>query len=227
MKSDPLLTKAALLAKKRDYEGAFKILKDEEDRYNGSFKYYYLYGIISLHSGSYVEAHEFLQYAKRLKYNDVSTLLGLAVLYLKRMNTVQAVDYYLDVLEKDPKNKIAKNALAVIRKHSAAESLSDWMTPDKLVKLFPPLPAPFIKQKTILIAFSAFIISMFVLFSTLIIAGILPNPFQKHTERPVAEYILSREDRNDPVQTGGSYRYILTSTQVIQLYERSLALFTA
>ena len=226
MKSDSLLIKAALLAKKRNYEGAFRILKNEEDRYNGSFKYYYLYGIISLHSGSYVEAHEFLQFAKRIKYNDVPTLLGLAVLYLKRMNTVQAVDYYLDVLEKDPKNKIAKNALAVIRKYTAAEELSDWMTPERLSKFFPPIPAPAVNKKVILTG-GCCLLAAIVIFSILITARAIPNPFKKNAGRPAAEFVLSREERSDPVQIGGSYRYIMTSNQVIQQYERALSLFAS
>jgi len=226
MNSDPLLTKAAILAKNRNYEGAFKILKDEEDRYNGSFKYYYLYGIISLHAGNFVEAHEYLQYANRIKFNDVSTLLGLAVLYLKRLNTVKTIDLYLDVLEKDPKNKIAKNAMNIMQKYSAPEALSDWMTPLKLEKLYPPIPAPLITKKTVFTIVFSLIAAFFLTFGILVLSKTIPNPFKNKTQRLSEEYVLSRQERNEPVETGGYYRYILTSGQAITLYERALSLFT-
>jgi len=222
MKLDPLLNKAAYLAKKRDYEAAFKILKDEEDRYNGSFKYYYLFGIICLHSGYYTEAHEYLQYAKRIKYNDISVLLGLAVLYLKRPNTVMAVDYYLDVLELDPQNKIAIKALEIIRKHSSAEALSDWMSPDNLAKFFPPVPVKVFERKKLVIFISAIVIGLVLAFG---IFMIVRKPLRP--ERPTAEFILSRQERNEPVQVGGYYRYILTSSQALSNYERALSLFSS
>ncbi|MDR2965098.1 MAG: hypothetical protein LBU88_04915 [Treponema sp.] len=65
MKLDPLLSRAAKFAKKRDYEAAMKILRDEEDRYNGAFKYYYLCGIICLYSGAFLEAKHYLERAKK------------------------------------------------------------------------------------------------------------------------------------------------------------------
>jgi tetratricopeptide (TPR) repeat protein len=224
MSVDPVLNKAAILAKRRDYESALKMLKDEEDRYYGSFRYYYLYAVICLYSGSFVEAHENFNLARRLKIKDSSTMLGLAVLYLKRLNTGQAVDYYLDVQEMDPGNKIAKKALDVIRKHSSSEALSDWMTPQQLTKLFPPIPGPVINfftvSKAVLILTAAF----FLVYGILMIFNLAPNPFVRD-QRPHTEFILSSEERNDPVEVGGLYRYILTRDQAISLYDRALALF--
>ena len=227
MKSDPVLNKAAVLAKKRNYEAAFKILKDEEDRYSGSFKYYNLYGIICLHAGNYVEAHEFLNYAKQKNFKDISTLLGIAALRLKKPDTAQAVDYYLDVLEKDPKNKIAKKALDVIRKQSDPDALSAWMTPDNLAKLFPPIPAKVINQRTVAASLCALMLAAILTFGILIAVKALPNPFNRRSERLVPEYALSRQDRNESLQESSYNRFVLTEiSQAIDLYDRALSLFT-
>jgi len=227
MKPDPILNKAAILAKKRDYKGAFQILKDEEDRYNGSFKYYNLYGIISLHSGNFVEAHEFLQYAKQKNFKDVSTLLGLAALYLKRPKTAQAVDYYLDVLEIEPKNKIAKKALDIIRRQSDSGALSDWMTPERFSKLFPPIPASVITKKTIITGACALVLVVIFVFGVLIAVKAIPNPFKNRSERYIPEYTLSRQDRNESLQESHYNRYVLTEiSQAIDLYEKAFSLFT-
>ena len=227
MKLDPLLSKAARLAKKRDYEGALKILGAGEDRYNGSFKYYYLYAVICLHSGSFVEALTFFRRARQIKMNDPNTLLGLAVLYLKRMNTVQAVDHYLDVQEIQPKNRIAKKALAVIRKYSASDALSEWMTPSRLEKLYPPIPfAPL--SSRVIIGASLILAAALILASGLfLIFRVLPSPFKTRQARPTAEFVLSGQERSEPVEVGGSYRYILTRDQATGLYDRALSLFTA
>ena len=227
MKSDPVLDKAAILAKRKHFDGAFKVLKDEEDRYNGSFKYNYLFGIISLHSGSFVEAHEYLQYAWRIKPKDINTMLALAVLFLRRSNTVKAVDYYLDVLEMQKNNKIAKNALQIIRKNSAPEALSEWMTPDRIEKLFPPIPVPLVNQRSILTAVFSLAAIIVITLGILFITKTISNPFKSRNARPTEEYVLSNQERKDSIETGGLYRYILTSSQAITIYERSLSLFTS
>jgi len=226
MNIDLVLNKASSLAKKRDYESALRMLKDEEDRYYGSFKYYYLYAVICLHSGSFVEAHENFNLARKIKMKDPNTMLGLACLYLKRINTVQAVDYYLDVQEIEPKNKIAKNALLIIKKYSGAEALSDWMTPQRLSKLFPPIPSPAITPKAVLNFFLALSAAAVIAYMVLSFLQIIPGPFKPKTKRPVSEYALSNQERNEAVQTGGYFQTTpLTQDQVINLYNEALSLF--
>jgi tetratricopeptide (TPR) repeat protein len=227
MKLDPLLNKAAILAKKRDYEGALRILRDEEDRYNGSFQYYYLYAVISLHAGSFLDAYTYFQSARRIKIKDPSTMLGLAVLLLKRMNTSQALDYYLDVNEMEPDNGIAKNALSIIRKHSTSDELSEWLTPEKLSKLYPPIPGPSISARTIINAALISCMAVILVLATLVAFRVLPSPFKKPETRPTANFVLTSQERSQPVETGGTYMYILTRSQALDLYDRALSLFTS
>ncbi|MDR2943262.1 MAG: tetratricopeptide repeat protein [Treponema sp.] len=221
MKLDPLLSKAARLARSKNYEGALKILKDEEDRYFGSFKYYYLYGVICLYSGAFVDAHASFKHARNIKMKDPDTLLGMAVLYLKRMDTVQAVDYYLDVQELNPKNKTAKKALSVIRKHSDPQALSDWLVPERLAKLFPSIPFPGISVKTVVSALLIFAVTLVLFF------GISAKIRSMPSSRPSAQFALSAQERGAPVETGGSYMYILTKDQATDYYDKALSLFTS
>ena len=232
MKADPIINKALIFARKRNYEGALKILTDEEGRYYGSYKYNYLYGLICLHAANYVEAKTFFERARKIKQTgDASLMLGFAVLNLRRMDTVQAIDYYLDVLGIEPKNKTAKKALEVIRKNSGGEALSDWMT-DNISKLFPPIPVPAISVKAIInstiILFAVFLLVF------LIFRGINSNsgPFKAKNKRPSNEFILSSQEKKDAVQSDEMsadlvYTYILTRDQAVNLYDRSLALFTS
>jgi len=225
MKFDSFLNKAAILAKKRNYEGALTALKYEEERYYGSFKYYYLYGIICLYAGNYAEAHENFNLARKIKINDPNLMLGFAVLYLKRMDTVQAVHYYLEVQELDKNNKLAKKALAVIRKYSAGEALSEWMT-ENLSKLFPPIPAPFITAKEIINIVLILAASAVIFIGILISAKVMPSPFKKN-QRPTADFVLTSQERRESVQVDGYYKYILTRDQAISHYDKALSLFTS
>ncbi|MDR3020981.1 MAG: tetratricopeptide repeat protein [Treponema sp.] len=227
MKLDPVLSRAAFLAKKRNYENALKLLKAEEDRYYGSFKYYYLYGIICLHSGAAVEALSNFKLASQIKMRDPSLMLAFAALYLKRMNTVQAIDYYLDVQEIDPKNKIAKRALSVMRNYSTSDALSDWLTPSRIAKLFPPIPGPVLDSRTIGIGALGLVLALFLFCIALVGFKVLPSPFKSRQTRPTADFTLSVDERRSPVETGGSYMYILTRDQATGFYDRALSLFAA
>jgi len=225
MRLDSFLNNVTILAKKRNYEGALSVLKNEEERYYGSFKYYYLYGIICLYSGNYAEAHENFNLARKIKINDPNLMLCFAALYLRRMDTVQAVHYYLEVQEIDPKNRIAKKALDVIRKYSAGEALSEWMT-ENLSKLFPPIPAPSVTAKTILNITLIFAAAVILVFVILISVKALPSPIKARNKRQTAEFILSNQERRESVQVDGYYRYILTRDQAVNLYDKALSLFT-
>jgi len=219
MKLDPILSKAARLARSKKYELALKVLKDEEDRYLGSFKYYYLYGVISLYSGAFTDALKSFNQARNIKINDPYLMLGMAVLYLKRMNTVQAVNYYLDVQEIDQKNKIAKRALAVIRKHSDSQALSDWMTPEKLAKLFPPIPFPGVNVKAVVASVLILTAAVVLFFGISYKIRSMPSP------RPSAQFILSTEERNAPLETDGPYMKTLKKDEAAGYYDKALSLF--
>ena len=225
MKVDPILRKAVRLARSRNYEGAFRTLEPEVNRYYGSFRYYYLLGIICLHAGDFGGALTWLRLARAKKMQNPQVLLGLAVLYLRRGETGKAVDFYLDVQELDPKNKIAQKALAVIRKHSNPDTLSEWLESGRLPGLFPPIPGAGVSADMLVIPGAVLAAALILGFGILIICGIIPNPLQKRGGRPAAEFSLSSEERNEPVQVGGSWRYVLTKREALDVYDKAIDLF--
>ncbi|MDR1319069.1 MAG: tetratricopeptide repeat protein [Treponema sp.] len=227
MKLDPILAKAARFARSGKYESAIRTLEPEDNRYYGSFRYYYLLGVSCLHVGDFGGALNYFRLAQDVKLRDPLVLLGLAVLYLRRGETDRAVDFYLDVQELDEKNRIAKRALKVIRKYAGADSFSAWLESGKLSSLYPPVPSPGLSPNRIFIAAAAVLAALALCFGALVKTRIVPNPFARRDGRKlISEISLNREERNEPVQIGGAYRYILTRTQVLETYERALSLFT-
>jgi tetratricopeptide (TPR) repeat protein len=228
MKFDPVLSKAASLARSRNYSEAIRILDSEENRYSGSYNYYYLYGVICLYSGDFGGALSHFRHAHSIKnMKDPLTMLGLAALYLNRKDTVQAVDYYLDVEELSPGNRIAKKGLAIIRKYSEQDSIAAWLAEGKLVKLYPPILGAGLSPGTIASGFLIFVLVSLLALGLLVIFHVLPNPFKTRSGRSSSEFALSKQERTESVETSGSFRYILTKNQMVDNYDKASSLFTS
>jgi tetratricopeptide (TPR) repeat protein len=225
MKLDPVLTKAVRLARKRDYDGAIKLLESEATRYNGSFTYFYLLGLSYLYARIYGRALSYLRLAYDQKMRDPNTLLGLASLYLNHGDTDKAVDLYLEVQSIEPSNGIARKALKIIRKFPGPENISAWIDSGRLPVLFPPFPKADVSRKSVVlgIAVGAVVLCAAV-FVNVWQAGLLPG--QRGPRAVPSEISLAQEERNSPVQTGGSYRYVLTRNEVLDNYNEAVKFFT-
>jgi tetratricopeptide (TPR) repeat protein len=227
MKLDPILTKATRLARSGNYEGAVRTLIPEINRYNGSFRYFYLLAVSCLHVGDFGGALAYFKAAREVKIRHPGVLLGFAVLYLRRGEIDKAVDFYLEVQELDERNRIAKRALKIIRTYAGAGNFSAWLDSGDLPKLYPPIPRAGLSWNRLVVSAAAVFAVLALVTGLLINSRVIPNPFLRRGDRKgITEISLEREDREQPVETGGSYRYILTRSQVLDTYERALALFT-
>jgi tetratricopeptide (TPR) repeat protein len=222
IKLDPILTNAARLSKRRQYGAAIQLLEPEVVRYHDSFRYYYILASSCLYLGDFSGAFTYFKRARDIKMRDPSVLLGMAVLYLRRGDTARAIDFYLEVQELDPANIPAKRALEVIKKYGDPENLEAWIESGKLSRLFPPLPkVPLAFGDVILPAVGLLLIITLGL-------GIffkVKNPSEPKRSG-IETASLEREDRVNPVDVGGSYRYVLTRQQVLDTYDEALDLFT-
>jgi len=232
MKLDPILTKANRLARSGKYEAAIRTLEPEINRYHGSFHYYYLLGSSCLRIGDFGGALTYFRLAHEAKRQEPLAILGLAALFFRKGETERAVDYYLDVLDLDEKNQIAIKAMRVLRKEAGTDHFLSWIEAGKLPSLYPPIPFPGFSAKEKLLAFAILLAVGILTFSCLIRFKVIPSPFHPKGGRisvtgGVNALSLTREERMAPVQTGGSYRYILTRVQVNDIYEKAVSQFTA
>ena len=228
MKLDPILTKASRCARSGKHEAAIRTLEPEINRYHGSFYYYYLLGSSCLRTGDFGGALTYFRLAHETKRREPLAILGLAVLYLRRGETERAVDYYLDILEIDGKNRIAQKAMKVIRRQAGTDNFTNWIEAGKLPSLYPPIPFPGFSAKEILWAFAALTAVLLLTFGILVRFKFVSNPFLPRGSRQgVTALSLSREERMAPVQTDGSYRYTLSRVEALDIYERALSQFTS
>ncbi|MDR3161603.1 MAG: tetratricopeptide repeat protein [Spirochaetaceae bacterium] len=225
MKFDPLLTKAIRLSRRRKYGEAVKTLESEVFRYHDSFWYYYVLGASCLRGGDFGGAFTYFKRARDIKMRSPLGLLGLAVLYFRRGETDRALDLYLEVLEVDEHNRIARKALNTIRKYAGTDTLPLLIESGRLSRFYPPLPkTPLPPWKA---ALSAILLGLILVGGGLLKFGLLPLPGRTGAPREgLAGSALDREEREAPVQVGGTFRYILTRDQVLDTYHKARSLFT-
>ena len=223
MKLDPILTKAVILARKKKYDAAIKILENEANRYYGSFTYSYLLGILYLNSNIFGMALSYLKLASQQKIRDTNTMLGLAAYSLNRGDTDKAVDIYLEVQSIEESNKLAKKGLNIIRKYPGPEKISSWIDAGKLHILFPPFPKAFVSRKKLVITLVSVAAGILIIFGIALNKGIFSISQNKRNIPAVTS--LASEEKESPVETGGSYRYVLTRNQVLEDYNEAQKLF--
>jgi hypothetical protein len=154
-------------------------------------------------------------------------LLGLAVYYLHRGDTGKAVDLYLDVLDLYPRNRIAKKGLQVLRKHGGTEGIQGWIDSGKARQLFPPIPKPSLSPVRLLVPVALCLLALALAGGVAVKLGMFSLDGAVSERAGLSGVVLEPEDRKTPVQIGGTYRYILTRDQVLDLYETGRRLFAA
>ncbi|MCL1813213.1 MAG: tetratricopeptide repeat protein [Treponema sp.] len=219
MLSDPILKKALVLTRRGKYDDSIKLLEAEVFRYRDSYSYYHVLGLSCLYGGDINGAFTYFNRAKKIKFREAPTLLGLAVHFLNRGETDRALDLYLEVQDIEPGNKTAKRALKVIRKYSGTEEFNAWLVRGKLTSLYPPIPRTGISIKPVPILIAGLFLGTVIV----VIIGFRQIPaFQR---KGMDDSLLEKTERENAVEMGGVFRYVFTVDEVISLYNKARQLF--
>ncbi|MDR1178528.1 MAG: tetratricopeptide repeat protein [Spirochaetaceae bacterium] len=223
MKGDPILTRAARLSGRGRYGDAIQLLEGEIFRYRDSFTYHYTLAASCLYSGDYGGAFTYFKQARDIKMRDPSVLLGMALLFLRRGEINRAVDLYLEIQDVDPGNPRAREALGIIRKHGDPDTIKGMLESGRLKKIFPPLPELPFSAGRLLFPLGAVLAAGLVILAVII--GLNGGFGKKPARGGLDETLLEKNETERPVQTGGSYRYVLTARQVLDNYEKARRFF--
>ena len=111
------LERAHSLLQRRKFSHVISLLESGENPeiYRESFDYFITAGIACLYLGDTGSAGAYFQRARRIRLTDSTLLCAQAVLFLRRGDTARAIEYYVDVLDAEPDNKIALSAMEFIR----------------------------------------------------------------------------------------------------------------
>lgn len=205
---------------RKRYSDVITLLEPNIIQYRDSFPYYLFLGLACLHTGDSGGATSYLQRARAIKMRDPDLLAAQAALFLRRGETDQAVEYYLEALEYAPRHALSKKALNFIRKKGDRDVFLG-LTETGAIRKFYPRPHKKRNVKTIL---------LFVLCSVVVITGsfIVSHFFINNTIKQRADlssFILQDVDKKSLVDLGGSYRYVLSEGQILKAYSNAQRFF--
>ncbi len=218
-----LLQYAKKLLNSRKFRAVVSLLKDSEFDYRDSLDYHYILGVACMYLGDIGGATRSFDAARRISVLDTKLLVAQAALFLRRGDVTTAVEYYLDILDNEPSNKIATEALDFIRKQGSPEVIYEWVSSGKIKKFYPDLgPHPIVFKGIITLAIlCACAIGVFSVIAYK--RSLIPPP-----RGDLSAFVLSVDEKNNVLQQDMStevYRYILTSRQINESYEKALQYF--
>ncbi len=135
-----VLARGKHLYRKHRFSRVIAILEPEVFQYRDSHEYYALLGLSCLHTGDFGGAYSYLKRADQLRPGDADVRLGVAAVHLKRNETNEALQLWLSILDRDPKNKKAKRGLDAVRQAKDPESLYAFLESGRFRRLFPSPP---------------------------------------------------------------------------------------
>jgi tetratricopeptide (TPR) repeat protein len=207
------------------YTELVTLLEPQVPVYRESSRFYYLLGSSCLRSGDPGGALTYLKRAEQLQPGNPDTMLALAALSVRKGESEKAIDYYLRILEERPGDRHAKAGLAVLRKEGSPEGLKALVESGRIERLYPGrmrLPRFALPSLITIIALVAIYLA-WPLGSSLVES--LSHPRVRRPE--VAAVTLERADKASPVESGGSFLYVLTEKQALDSFERAKDYFQA
>ncbi|MBR5866939.1 MAG: hypothetical protein IKZ04_03415 [Spirochaetaceae bacterium] len=220
-----LLQHANKLLRSRKFSEVVNLLQTTELDYSDSFDYHYLLGVACMYLGDIGCARKSFDAARKITVLDTRLLIAQAALFLRRGETGRAVEYYLDILDNEPSNKIALEALDFIRKQASGSPsvIAEWVSSGKIKRFYPNLGMHPAIYKTII---------TFVILAVCAIGSLSFISYKRSLIPPVrgdlSAFVLSVEEKSNVLQQEMAtevYRYILTSKQVNDSYAKALNYF--
>ncbi len=152
-------------------------------------------------------------------------MLALAALSVRRGETNKAVDYCLRVLEDRPKDRKARSFLSVLRTEGGPEGIAKLLETGRIERLYPggrAIPRFIVPSALVLVVLVA------IYFAWPPAVSFIEAAARPRVARPeVAAVTLSRAEKDSPVQTGGTFRYVLTEEEALRSFEKAKDYFQA
>lgn len=133
------LREAQRLFRSRRFPEVIRALEPEVFRHRENGSFFLLLGLSCLHTGDFGGAQSYLTRARQLK-DDRTALLGLAAVALKKGQNEEALRLWLEVVDRDPRNKAARRGMNLLRKGAGSPTLQEFLDSGRIRTLFPPMP---------------------------------------------------------------------------------------
>jgi len=208
------LGEARRLFRARRFPDVIRLLEPEVFRYRENFEYFQMLGFSCLQAGDFGGAFSYISRAHQLKDDEPSVILGLAAVHFRRAEHESALKRWLEVVEAQPSNPIARRGLDLLRKGMTPDELQEFIDSGKLKTLFPPLPRR-VALAPILVAG----------LSVLVLAGLvwlgvrLGSP--QGPQRPGVSVIEIPTGLSSFIDIGTDFPFVFTEGEVRQTFQKA------
>ena len=138
--SKSVLQNARNLMSRRKFGYAIRFLESNMRNYQGSSEFYLALGTSCLYIGDEGNAWKYYNMARQITVNNSELLLGQAAIFLRHGETSKALQYYLDILNIDPRNETASKALEFIRVNgNNYDTICHLKDSGKIEQFYPPV----------------------------------------------------------------------------------------
>ena len=220
-----VLTVAWKLMRRRKFATAIKLLEAREEIYEGNFEYYILLGTACLYVGDIGSAVTYFGEARKIKIADVRLLLGQAAIFLRRGDTDRALQYYMEIKDIDPANKISASAVEFIRTRGDYDTICRWVDTGRIEQFYPPLCVNPEKVASIVVPAICFIAGV-----VLVLAFFPHKNYYKGERRDLTELTLTADEKSNAQEkdlSGQTYGFILNDKQISKAYLDAMDYFQA
>ncbi|OHD25797.1 MAG: hypothetical protein A2064_05195 [Spirochaetes bacterium GWB1_66_5] len=212
-----LLQQASRSYRRRRFDLVIRLLESQIFRFRENPVFFYLLGCSCLRMGDLGGAESYLRRASQLRPQDPGTLLGMAAIHLKRAETEQALELWLEVAELDHGNRLAARGLELLRRAAAREDPQMLQDPRRVQALLPGVP---FNPRTLVLPLAGLAAAALLAAGILLLPGYLPQRGGGSGRPEVREVRLAAgQPTMDPSLAAA--RYPLTERQIQESFERT------
>lgn len=211
-----LLQQASRFYRRRRFARVIRLLESQIFRFRDNPVFFYLLGCSCLRMGDLGGAESYLRRAGQLRPQDPGTLLGLAAIHLKRAETEQALELWLEVAELDHGNRLAARGLELLRRAAAREDPQMLQDPRRVQALLPGVP---FNPRTLVLPLAGLAAAALLTSGVLLLPRYLPQ--RAGSARPEVREVRLAAGQPTMDSSLAAARYPLTERQIQESFERT------
>jgi hypothetical protein len=182
--------------------------------------YFELLGLSCLYTGDYAGAHSYLRRAEQMDPERTRVVNALAAVALRRRQTDEALRLWLNVLDRDPNNRLAKRGLAFLRDTDNPNEIIELFEEGKAKRLMPREPWTVPKAFWVVLLLAALGALAYVATPPLItVIGDLGGEQREGSE------LVTLPAEGDTLDSRGEFRLILTQDELASTLRRAREYF--
>lgn len=119
-----------------EYSRVIRLLESKIPIYVENREFYTILAKAFYYTGDYAGAKLYFDRGQKIHW-EIESALFLAVLGIKRRDFNSALRIWLDILDENPENKLARRGLETLKKYSTMDELESFIHSNKIDKLVP------------------------------------------------------------------------------------------